>query len=378
MFRMVGRYDDARGALEEIVVVAPLTPFRVDSAGELAMIYRHMDDLQTSKRYAEEQYEDAKQLNLEKFARRAIGNVGRANCQLYIESKDKNPALSSLAIGQLNERVERAKRVGDIVLETIGYSCLSLCYIESKDYEEAVRIAQKNYDLTRRQSDATKVGFAKAFLGRALLRVGRNDKALALFNEPHGCSPIIALTKEISGEHRRYIQEMIDVGADLKLRDEQGYSALECAVYNGDTKTTEIIEEGLKTQIKREGGEQLKLFKYEATLRKGYRDIFQDELRPVLLEGKKESALQELRQTYAKSLSDEVDKQKMFDGLKYVPYANFVQRKQIPRSSDEDTQDYSDKHGGLDNPFIIFLSYRWIAKDHSTQISDFSPDDTVV
>ncbi len=106
---------------------------------------------------------------------------------------------------------------------------------------------------------------------------------MVLFNEPHGCSPIIALTKEISGEHRRYIQEMIDVGADLKLRDEQGYSALECAVYNGDTKTTEIIEQGLKTQIKREGKEQLKLFKYEATLRKGYRDIFQDELRPVLL-----------------------------------------------------------------------------------------------
>ena len=375
MFRMLGRYDDARDALEETVVGAPLTPFRVDSAGELAMIYRHMDDLQTSKRYAEEQYEGAKRLHLEKFACRAIGNVGRANYQLYMESEDKNPALLSLAIDQLNERVERAKRFGDIVLEAIGYSCLSLCYIEKKDYEEAVRIAQKNYDLTCRQSDATKVGFAKAFLGRALLRAGRKDKALALFNEPHGCSPIIALTKEISGEHRRYIQEMIDVGADLKLRDEQGYSALECAVYNGDNKTTEIIEQGLKTQIKREGEEQLKLFKYEATLRKGYRDIFQDELRPVLLEGKKESALQELRQTYAKSLADEVDKQKMFDGLKYVPYANFVRRKQMPRSSDGDTEYYSDNHGGVDNPFIIFFSYRWIAKDHSNQVPEFFPDD---
>jgi tetratricopeptide (TPR) repeat protein len=381
MLRSLGRYDDARRALEDTVVGAPLTPFRVDSAGELALIYRHMDDLQTAKRYAEEQYQGAKQLGLEKFACRAIGNVGRANYQLYMESKDKDPGLLSLAIDQLNERVERAKFIGDIALEAIGYSCLSLCYIEDEHFDDAVRVAQKNYDLMCKQRDATKVGFAKVFFGRALLRVGHKERALALFNEPSGCPPIIALTKEISSEYRGYIQEMIDVGADLKLRDEQGYSALECAVYNGDALTTAIIEQGLKAQIEREGEEQLKLFKYEALLRKGYRDIFQDRMRPVLLERKKDSALLELRQRYAKSLADEPDKRELFDVLKYIPYADFVRRKQLPRSTDGNIRHYSsDPSNVLHEPFIIFFSYRWLSQtspllDEYDTPASFSPDD---
>ncbi|KAJ4295065.1 hypothetical protein N0V90_007073 [Kalmusia sp. IMI 367209] len=376
MYRMLGRYREACECLEETMLDTPQSWFRVDCAGELAMIYRHMDRLEDSKRAAEEQYHGAKQLNLEKFACRAIGNVGMVNYQLYLLSKDEE--LLSTAISQLNERIERAQRFGDPVLEAIGYSRLSLCYIAKGDYEKAVQVAQKNYDLTRNQNDATKIGFSKAFLGRALLSAGRRDEALALFNAPDRCSPIIALCNEISSEHRQYIVEMINAGADLRLRDQQDYSALECAVYNGDDATAKIIEHGLRDQIQREGGDvdgQITQFKYEATLRKGYRDIVQDRLRPVLLGAKTGSTLQNLRDTYAASLAEDTNQQNTFDGLKYVRYADFLRSGRLPRSNDGYTQESAMAKGSHQKPFILFFSYRWIAKDPNVQASGLSPDD---
>jgi tetratricopeptide (TPR) repeat protein len=375
MYRMLGRYQQACQCLEETINGTPQSRFRVDCAGELAMVYRHMDRLQDSKRAAEEQYYGAKQLNLEKFACRAIGNVGMVNYQLYLLERDDT--LLKCAIDQLNERIERAQRYGDVVLEAIGHSRLSLCYIAQEQYAKAVETAQKNYDLTCLQLDATKIGFAKAFLGRALLFAGRKDEAVAMFNSSVGCSPVIALCKEISSEHRQYIVEMIDAGTDLKLRDQQGYTALDCAVYTGDDATAKIIEQGLRVQISREGGnvdEQLNQFQYEATLRKGYRDIFQDRLRPVLLNAK-DSTLQDLRQIYAAYLAENIQQQDTFDSLKYVRYADFLQCGRLPRSDDGYTQKSSDREDSHQEPFIIFCSYRWIAKGPRVEGSAFSPDD---
>ena len=376
MYRMLGRYREACKALEDTVIGTPQSRARVDCAGELAMIYRHLDRLEDSKRAAEDQYQGAKELNLAKFACRAIGNVGMVNYQLYLENKDE--ALLTSAISQLNERIERAQQIGDIVLEAIGYSRLSLCYIAQKEFEKAVQIAQKNYDLTCKQHDVTKIGFAKAFLGRALLSAGRKEEALAFFNDPKGCSPIIALCNEISGEHRQYIVEMINAGADVKLRDPRGYSALECCVYNGDEETAKIIEKGLRDQIVREGGnveDELSQFQYEATLRKGYRDIFQDRLRPVLLGSSKDSTLLTLRQEYAKSLADDTPLENTFDGLKYVRYADFLQCGHLPRSSDGYTREYGKKEETGQNPFVLFFSYRWIAKKEGVETSAYKPDD---
>ncbi|KAH8719305.1 hypothetical protein GQ44DRAFT_751726 [Phaeosphaeriaceae sp. PMI808] len=353
MYRMLGRYDQA-----------------CESCKQLFSTHHNLDFA------AEEQYHGAIQLNLEKFAYRAIGNIGMVNYQLYLLNKDD--ALLSTAISQLNERIDRAQRFGDVILEAIGYSRLSLCYIAKGDFERAVQVAQKNYDLTCIGNDATKIGFAKAFFGRALLYAGRKGEALTLFNAPHGCSPIIALCNEISGEHRQYIIEMINAGADLKLRDQQGYSALECAVYNGDVTTAKIIEEGLRAQILREGGnvdEQLTRFKYEATLRKGYRDIFQDRLRPVLLDASKDSTLQTLRQTYAASLSNDTDRQNAFDGLKFIRYTDFLRCSRLPRSNGGYTKEFTIGEGSPQNPFILFFSYRWISKGSDAQASNFSPDD---
>ena len=378
MYRMLGRYSLACQSVEEAVLGTPHSRFRVECGGELATIYRHMDRLEEAKHIAEEQYKGAVELNLQKFACRAIGTAGVLNYQLYLENNDET--LLNIAIDQLNERVERAQKIQDVVLEAVGTGRLSLCYMAKGDHDQSVRWAKRNYDLMKLQHDASKVGFSRAFLGRALLSAGRRDEAVAVINEAGACSPVISLCNEISGEHRQYIIELINAGADLKLRDEKGYSALECTVYNGDSATTTIIEKGLQAQILREGGdviEELAQLKYEAILRKGYRDIFQDRMRPVLLQKDQQSTLQALRQTYAACLAEDRQKRSTFDGLKYVLYTDFRKCGRLPRSSDAYTRQVIQ---GQDVPkgfYTLFISYRWIGKGSTKDVPDPSPDDSV-
>jgi tetratricopeptide (TPR) repeat protein len=377
MYRMLGLNEHACECLEQTVLGTPQSRFRVECAGELATVYRHMDRLEDSKQVCEEQYFAAKQLKLEKFTARAVGTLGMVNYQLFLLNQDQ--ALLENAISQLEERVQRAQLLEDVTLEAIGQGRLALCYMAKQDHEQAIRTAQKNYELMYMQHDSTKKGFAKVFLGRALLAAGRKDDALALFNTPLDCPPIIALCKEISAEHRQYIIELIAAGADLQLRDDYGYSALECAVYNGDEETAKIIEQGLRAQLASEGGnveEKITQYQYEATLRKGYRDIFQDKLRPVLLEASKGSTLQNLRQTYALTLAEDDDKLKTFDNFKYVRYSDFLRCGRLPRSNDGYTQDPARKKEAHQDPFVLFFSYRWIATDPGVQAFEGSPDDS--
>lgn len=378
MHRMLGRYSLACESVEEAVLGTPHSRFRVECSGELALIYRHMDRLEEAKRVAEEQYKGAVELNLQKFACRAIGTAGMLNYQLYLENNDKT--MLNTAIDQLNERVERAQKIEDVVLEAIGTGRLSLCYMAKGDHDQSVRWAKRNYDLMKLQHDASKIGFSRAFLGRALLSAGRRDEAVAVINEAGACSPVISLCNEISGEHRQYIMDLIDAGADLKLRDEKGYSALECTVYNGDSATTAIIEKGLQAQILREGGnvvEEIAQLKYEANLRKGYRDIFQDKMRPVLLQRDQHSTLQALRQTYATCLAEDCQKRSTFDGLKYVLYTDFVRCGRLPRSSDGYTQEVIQGQDVPQGLYVLFISYRWIGKGSAKDVLDPSPDDSV-
>jgi tetratricopeptide (TPR) repeat protein len=378
MHRMLGRYSLACESVEEAVLGTPHSRFRVECSGELALIYRHMDRLEEAKRVAEEQYKGAVELNLEKFACRAIGTAGVLNYQLYLENNDKT--LLNTAIDQLNERVERAQIIEDVVLEAIGTGRLSLCYMARGDHHQSVRWAKRNYDLMKLQHDASKIGFSRAFLGRALLSAGRLDEAVAVINEAGACSPVISLCNEISGEHRQYIIDLINAGADLKLRDEKGYSALECTVYNGDSATTAIIEKGLQAQIQREGGnvvEEIAQLKYEANLRKGYRDIFQDKMRPVLLQRDQQSTLQALRHTYATCLAEDHQKRSTFDGLKYVLYTDFVRCGRLPRSSDGYTQEIVQGQDVPQGLYILFISYRWIGKGSTKDVLDPSPDNSV-
>ena len=73
----------------------------------------------------------------------------------------------------------------------------------------------------------------------------------------------------------------------------------------------------------------------EANLRKGYRVLFQEKLRPVLLGGgSDDEVLQKLRHVYADALAADEDLSKSFDGLKIVRYSDFLRFGKLPRSSD--------------------------------------------
>jgi tetratricopeptide (TPR) repeat protein len=392
-YRMLGRYDLASETLEDALREMPLNQQRVESTGELAVVYRHMNRLEDAKRACEDEYNTAKHLNLEREICRAVGNLGMVNYQLFLPTKDM--ALLNLAMSQLTERVERARRLKEAAItqlsdpdskaqlteyasqrEAIALARLSLCFTEKGDIDQAISVALEALNVTYTQEDSTKIAFSRFFYGRALLLGGRAEEALAQFNPPNTCTPAIALCKEPSDEHREYIREMIEAGANLELRDEQGYSALDCAVYSGDTATQKVIEEGLRLKFTREAEEKLEQQRYEAILRKGYRELFQDKLRPVLLRAGGGPSFEQLRHVYADTLAKENGKRRIFDGLKFVRYTDFLRCGKLPRSSDGFThQITSGPDGNSAAEFIIFFSYRWIAKDPGSQSVGDSPDD---
>lgn len=94
-------------------------------------------------------------------------------------------------------------------------------------------------------------------------------------------------------------------------------------MYCGDTATQLVVEEGLRKKFLHEAdqaqidstgdknmssllkpGERLDRLRYEAYIQKGYRQLFQDTLRPVLLQAQDSSDLDQLRNEYANALKD--------------------------------------------------------------------------
>ncbi|KAH7629349.1 hypothetical protein B0T09DRAFT_366595 [Sordaria sp. MPI-SDFR-AT-0083] len=164
----------------------------------------------------------------------------------------------------------------------------------------------------------------------------------------------------------RYLQELVDAGVDLNCLDERAYNAMNHAVFVGDTRAESILAAGLKSQF---GGDEQKvtLVQDRARLRKSYREIFQEKLRPILLHLRPASP-HRLRCVYAEALDADADKQRLFDRLKYLPYADFSFGR-LPRSSDRLHRPFTPTTD--DGKYIIFISYRWINKDPNPQ----SPDD---
>jgi len=163
--------------------------------------------------------------------------------------------------------------------------------------------------------------------------------------------------------------------------------------YCGDAATQLVVEEGLRkkflheadqAQIDSTGDKNMSLLlkpeerpdrlRYEAYIRKGYRQLFQDTLRPVLLQAQDSSDLDQLRNEYANALKD-VNKEKLlFDSLKVV-YSDFIKSGRIPKSGDGFTKEITPKTGGLsEGKFIIFFSYRWIGTGDAGH-PGASPDD---
>ncbi|MBE3041214.1 tetratricopeptide repeat protein, partial [Candidatus Bathyarchaeota archaeon] len=386
-YRRLGKYEQAVEYLRLALDGLPTGMPSVELSGELGVIYRHMNRLEDAKLAFEMQYFMAKDAEFDRATCRAIGNMGMVNYQLFRRTGRHD--YLSLATYNLRERVQLARQLqestGGVGMdqnikkrwkqeaktwETIGLSRLSLCCAAAGNFKGAVAAAHEAAELTKTSKDSTVIAMSRLFYGLALLKSGRREDAMQQFNAKKGCTPAIALCKEPSEEHREYLRELIGSGADLDLVDEHGYTAMEYTVFNGDVEMEKLVLDGLcRTHDLTE--DEIKQRHTEALLRKGYRELFQEKLRPVLLRGGPD-ALQTLRTEYAAELAADELKDGMFDTLKFLRYSDLLTFEKLPRSSDSLTQVFAPESGdGRGTEFVIFISYRWLVKATMTN----SPDD---
>ncbi|KAK7415580.1 hypothetical protein QQZ08_012296 [Neonectria magnoliae] len=384
--RRFGRYDMAKNYLEAALLDMIPSPESIEISGELGVVYRHMNRLDDAKRAFQLQYDNAKEIGSEREVCRAVGNLGMVNYQLS-QQTPRDDFLLAEAIKNQEERVQRARKLqrdvhGNSHLstkshserqamawESIGLDRLSLCYTASGDTKRAINCCLESQKINSASTNTTSEAFSRFFYGRALYRDGQRDAAMLHFNHAKPCSPAIALCKEPSMEHREYLQELVDVGVDMSLADENGYTALEYAVFNNDEETEALVLKGLRKELGENGDAEIHSLQINARLRKAYRELFQENLRPVLLKSKPGDSLQALRREYAFSLAEDENKRKLFDAFKFIRYTDFQSFGEIPPWSSSSLQTFKNDKSDVD--FVIFYSYRWINKAKPA----LSPDD---
>jgi hypothetical protein len=219
--------------------------------------------------------------------------------------------------------------------------------------------------MTKDSPDPTVRAMSRFFCGYAWLRHGERDKAMELFNftSPHDqCTCAIALCKEPTDEYCQYLKVLVDEGINLEHFDEQTYSALDYAVFGGHQDMQEVILRGLEKSPSLGPGDITRLL-HSARLKKHYKEIFQEYLRPELSRGGGDS-IQKMRVTYAKLLSRDPTKKGLFDEFKFVRYSDFVGHGRLPSSTDNLAQTFEEASrahlGGTFDPYVVFFSYRWI------------------
>ncbi|KAF2730554.1 hypothetical protein EJ04DRAFT_555362 [Polyplosphaeria fusca] len=389
--RCLGRFDLAKEHLEETLKDMGLNHHRVKASGELGTVLRTQGRLLEARTAFQTQYEVAKCLEDHRAACRAIGNVGMTNYQLFLQRHDD--ALLELAIAQLKERVDRARQIKEAlntdkmdprkkfgrlkhasVWESIGLNRLSLCYTAQGNTREAINVARESQNIRIEPKDQTVIAMSHFFYGRALLRGGRRKEAMEHFNPSIACTPATALCKEPSEENRQYLQELVDAGVDMDRVDQYGYTGLDYAVFGADVAMEEIIVKGLRHTLEGDVDAEVAKRQYEARLRKNYRELFHDKMRPVLLKGGVDT-VKNLRIVYAAALSAKEQEGMVhgFDKLKCVHYSDFLRCGRLPRHTDGFAKDLSSElHApqGLAVEFMIFFSYRWIYKDGNRSFPD--------
>ncbi|KAM0268232.1 hypothetical protein ACHAQH_010031 [Verticillium albo-atrum] len=363
--RRLGRYDIAIEILETTLREMAASERSLELSGELGVIYRHRARLEDAKRVLEIQYATAKELGSERARCRAVGNLGMVNYQLYLKSNKKE--LLEEAFQQQLERIEGARRLGIPMWESIGLVRLSLCHAARGDTELAVEACLASLDLSRRLKDTTVIAMSHFFCGHALWLNRQRDEAFKHFNNYEGCTPAIAFCKEPSEEHLGYLQELVEVGVDMDVSDEHGYNALDYAVFSGHAETEECVLRGLRKTLAGNTERQLLERLDESRLRKCYRELFQETLRPILLSRDSVSGVKNLRLAYASALAADPQKRKIFATLRYVYYRDFRRLGRFPRLTDNITRKFNPDADVDTSLFLIFYSYRWLkTSDEST------------
>jgi tetratricopeptide (TPR) repeat protein len=359
IYRRFGRYVPAQRLLRSATEQMPDCIEKSDLEGELGVIYRHMDMLEEAKTAFQDQYKVAITSGYARAACRAIGNLGVMN--YLISMRNGNDTLLDTAISQLEERVEQAHHLQNKIWEVIGLSRLCSCYILRRDINQALEYGSKALLLSSDLQDPSVVSWTSMQYGRALHMAGRKEEAMRLFDPEHGCTPAIGLCKSPSREHRQLVEELLSVGVKMDKSDELGYTALDYAVFSEDKKMEAIVLQGLRQQFNDTDEGRILEMQYQSRLRKGYREIFQGRLRPVLIStiGNK---LHELRKGYAQARKDNLLLKEHFDGLVYVPYTDFINFGRIPRAGEfvpESFENGNTSANAQNNEFVVFFSYRW-------------------
>lgn len=381
--RRLGRFEAAETTLQRALRVRDADDLqRTSILGELGVVYRHENKVYESKAAFQEQFRLANKLALDTDAQfcRAIGNLGVANYQLAVlEPANVDSDLLQQSIKQLEERVRSAQELqtkldrldpssGLVRMaktwESIGFDRLTLCHACDGNTGEAVRCGERSRALTQNSPDPTVKGFSRFYYGYALLRDGQRTKAMEQweFTAPDDrCASATSLCKEPSQEYRTFLKVLVDEDVQLDPYDEQGYSALDYAVYSRDSATEALVIEGLrKIHTPDEVNELLR----EAALRKHYREIFQTYLRPALYQS---NSIQLLRRIYADLLVGDAEKRGLFDAFKFVRYIDFAKFGRLPRSDDTLMKEFSTRQQESktrdSDQYVILFSYRWLGKE---------------
>ncbi|KXT12523.1 hypothetical protein AC579_10358 [Pseudocercospora musae] len=411
VLRRHGKFKEAIKSQEEVIKSKNVEEWRKAKVyGELGVNYRHTDRIEEAANAFQKHYMLAAKLAFEMDAEvcRSTSNLGIARYQLYLKDTSKTDLLQD-SIRLQKERISRADNLLNDLQQTfaqrcgidkslaaigvndtwvsnwsnklnmwksIGVSRIVFSYLADGKLDLATKHGKDAVEMTSAPdatwADPTVRALSRFSYGYALMRNDQAAEAKIQFAYPAGvlgkCTPAIALCKESSDENRVYLQEVIRSGADLAAYDEVGYSALDYAVFADDLKTTTILKNALASQIGVDKQvEELKM----AEIRKHFREIFHAQFRPILQDGR-DDCIKTLRAKYSELLkASDSGKRKRFDVFRLVSYRDFEDQGALPRWGMEDKLaeqfDKIVKATGRD-PFVIFMSYRWIGRESDPPI----------
>lgn len=186
---------------------------------------------------------------------------------------------------------------------------------------------------------------------------------------PDMCTSAIALCREPLDNYPRYLEEITELSLDMEHYDESGYSALDYTVFQDSSEMEQVVLRRLR-EGNYEGAEKnesmraktIQRLEGESVLKRHYREIFQECLRPNLMKGGRDS-IQKVRDSYADLLTKDEAKKAKFDQLRVVSYADFIAHGRLPSFGDGITREYSSiqaaERDKVVKECVVFFSYRW-------------------
>ncbi|KAK6074306.1 hypothetical protein SCUP234_08356 [Seiridium cupressi] len=166
----------------------------------------------------------------------------------------------------------------------------------------------------------------------------------------------VALCKEPSDEHSEYLRALADTDITLDQYNEQGYNALDYAVFNSEHEMERVV---LRSLAKYHSPERVAGLKREALHKKHSREILHRHMRPVLTQGGNK-IFQNLRDRYATLLGIDEAKMDLFNEFRVVRYSDFVKLGRLPSASDDITRKLLSvdvaRYGQTSEETVVFLS----------------------